>query len=104
MRHYIGTIEDSDVKAYCFMNDQGLIVACESIANNDEKFFAEVERVKQFYNAVEMVEPSVESLQKLDDFGNNIKHKLVKIPHISTAVSDYCKTEKGKKALAVWLF
>lgn len=32
------------------------------------------------------------------------KHKLTGIPNIGTAIGNYLKTEKGKKALAIWLF
>ncbi len=91
MKYYISTIEDSEVKAYCVMSDDGFVMACES-TRDDEKFFAEVEKAKEYYNCIEIVEPTLTEQEQSN-------RNYSKIPHISTSIGNFFKTEKGKKMI-----
>lgn len=53
LQYVIGTdTESEDVKVYCVMNTvNGFVVAFDSIRNDEDKFWQEVEKMKEFYNA-----------------------------------------------------
>lgn len=86
---------DDDVKAYCIMDTTtGFIVVCDSIRNDENKFWEEVEKSKKFYNAVEI---------KDFDLKPTSEKVYSKIPNISEAINKFVLTEKGKELIINYL-
>lgn len=95
-KHIIGvdTLDD-DVKAYCIMDiTNGFVVVCDSIKNDEDKFWEEVEKSKKFYNAIEI---------KDFDLKTTSEKVYSKIPNISEVINKFVLTEKGKELIKNYL-
>lgn len=95
MKNYISTIEDDEVKAYCIMNDSGVVVACDSM-RDDDKFYEDIERLSKYYNCIKIIELTLIGQEQIDKLRNR---NYSKIPHISEVAVNFFKTEKGKKII-----
>lgn len=89
-RYYIATLEDSDVKAYCIMSDDGYVMECEQM-RDDKKFYEDVERLSKYYNCEKLEESTIIGKKRIE------KLKLTTIPSIKSVLINHLNTEKGKK-------
>lgn len=89
-KYYITTLEDSDVKAYCIMSEDGYVMECEQ-TRDDKKFYEDVERLSKYYNCEELIEPTIIGEKRIE------KLKLATIPNIETVLINQLNTEKGKR-------
>lgn len=89
-KYYIATLEDSDVKAYCIMSEDGYVMECEQM-RDDEKFYEDVKKLSKYYNCEELIEPTVIGEKRIEKF------KLATIPNIETVLINQLNTEKGKR-------
>ena len=85
-KYYISTIEDSEVKAYCIMSNEGLVMECKQM-RDDKQFYADVERLCEYYNCIKIQDVPKERQSRV--YGS--------IPSITVKISDYFKTDEGKK-------
>lgn len=70
LQYVIGTdTESEDVKVYCVINiANGFIAELNSVRDNEDKFWQEVEKAKEFYNAKSIknfINPSLKYLETL---------------------------------------